>query len=214
MLQIDCGSCFNTELMERRVYTIGHSNHEFAKLLSLLQQHAVTAVGDVRSAPYSRRYPQFSREPLEKTLRESGIAYVFLGKELGARSDDPGCYENGSVKYDRLAKTELFQSGLDRVERGLQTHTLALLCAEKEPLHCHRTILVSRRLEERGVKVEHILEDGAVESHASAVSRLLRLLHQPEMDLFRSREEILAQAYESWGDKIAYTRDEAEPDSE
>jgi uncharacterized protein (DUF488 family) len=198
--------------MERRVYTIGHSNHEFAKLLSLLQQHGVTAVGDVRSAPYSRRCPQFSREPLEKALREAGIAYVFLGKELGARSDDPGCYEGGSVKYDRLAKTELFQSGLDRVERGLQTHTLALLCAEKEPLHCHRTILVSRRLEERGVRVEHILEDGSVEPHAFTVARLLGLLHQPDNDLFRTREEIVAQAYDTWGDKIAYVRDEAEPE--
>src|SRR4051812_14650638 len=141
MLQTDCGSCFYGKLMERKVYTIGHSNHEFAKLVALLQQHGVSAVGDVRSAPYSKRYPQFSREPLEKALREEGIAYVYLGKELGARSDDRTCYEAGSVKYDRLAKTKLFQSGLDRVERGLEMHTLALLCAEKEPLHCHRTLL-------------------------------------------------------------------------
>ena len=196
--------------MERRVYTIGHSNHEFAKLLALLRLHGVTAVGDVRSAPYSKRYPQFSREPLEKALKESGIAYVFLGKELGARSDDPGCYESGSVKYDRLAKTALFQSGLDRVERGLDTHTLALMCAEKEPLHCHRTLLVARNVETRGISVEHILEDGSVEPHAETVSRLLRLLREPETDLFRSHEQIVMEAYEKWGDKIAYTREETD----
>ncbi len=196
--------------MERRVYTIGHSNHEFAKLLVLLQQHAVTAVGDVRSAPYSKRYPQFSREPLEKALREAGIAYVYLGKELGARSEDPTCYENGSVKYERLAKTELFQSGLDRVERGLESNTLALLCAEKEPLHCHRTLLVARHLEARGTRVEHILEDGSTEWHGDTITRLLRQLHQPEADLFRTHDQIVADAYAAWGDKIAYTRDESE----
>lgn len=196
--------------MERRVYTIGHSNHEFAKLLALLRLHDVTAVGDVRSAPYSKRYPQFSREPLEKALREAGIAYVYLGKELGARSDDPACYEKGSVKYDRLAKTALFQSGLDRVERGLEQFTLALLCAEKEPLHCHRTLLVARNVEARRIRVEHILEDGTVEPHTDTVSRLLRLLHEPETDLFRSHEQIVSEAYAKWGDKIAYVREEAE----
>src|SRR3954454_19000784 len=171
MLQADRGRDPDRSVMNRRVYTVGHSNHEFAKLLALLQQHRVSAVGDVRSAPYSKRYPQFSREPLEKALREAGIAYVYLGKELGARSDDPGCYENGSVKYDRLAKTALFQSGLDRVERGLEQHTLALMCAEKEPLHCHRTLLVARNVEARGISVEHILEDGSVEPHIETVSR-------------------------------------------
>jgi uncharacterized protein (DUF488 family) len=205
-------SCFDRKLMERRVYTIGHSNHEFAKLLSLLQQHGVTAVGDVRSARYSKRYPQFSREPLEKALREANIAYVFLGKELGAVPDHPGCYENGSVKYDRLAKAELFQSGLDRVERGLQQHTLVLLCAEKEPLHCHRTLLVARHIEARGIRVEHILENGRVEPHVETMARLLRLLHQPEADLFRSPEQIVADAYEAWGNKIAYTRDDGQPE--
>jgi len=198
--------------LKRRVFTIGHSNHEFAKLLGLLRQHGVTAVADVRSAPYSRRYPQFSREPLEKALAEAGITYVFLGKELGARSDDPRCYENGSVKFDRLARTELFQSGLDRVERGIATHTISLLCAEKEPLDCHRTILVSRHLEARGVTVVHILEDGRLEPHAQTVARLLASLQEPEADLFRSREEILSEAYEKWGDRIAYTRTEVEPE--
>ena len=198
--------------LPRRVFTIGHSNHEFTKLCDLLQQHGVTALADVRSAPYSRRYPQFSREPLEKALAEAGITYVFLGKELGARSDDPKCYQNGSVKYERLARTELFQSGLDRVERGLATHTIALLCAEKEPLDCHRTILVSRHLEGRGVSVIHILEDGRLEPHTEAVARMLASLHEAEADLFRSCEQILSEAYEKWGDRIAYTRTEVDPE--
>jgi len=196
--------------MDRRIFTIGHSNYEFAQLLALLRRHDITAVGDVRSQPYSRRYPQFSREPLEKSLKESGILYVFLGRELGARSDDPRCYENGSVRYERLAKTELFQAGLDRVERGMETHRLALLCAEKEPLHCHRFALVSRELARREIPILHILEDGRAEPHEATVSRMLLSLHLPEADLFRSRDEIVAAAYQMHGNKIAYVREEKE----
>lgn len=194
--------------MNRQVFTIGHSNYEFAQLLTLLRQHHITCVGDVRSQPYSRRYPQFSREPLEKAFREAGILYVFLGRELGARSDDPTCYENGSVKYERIAKTGLFQSGLDRVERGVETYRLALLCAEKEPLHCHRFALVSRELVRRGIPVLHILEDGRAEPHEQTVSRMLNSLHLAETDLFRSHDEIVESAYQMHGDKIAYVREE------
>jgi len=194
--------------MERQVFTIGHSNQSFEQLLVLLRQNGITAVGDVRSQPYSRRYPQFSREPLEKSLKEAGIAYVFLGRELGARSDDPKNYDNGSVRYERLAKTELFQSGLDRVERGAETHRLALLCAEKEPLNCHRFVLVSRELVRRGVEVRHILEDGRAEPHRETVERMLQMLHLEATDLFRSEEEIVASAYETHGDKIAYVKED------
>lgn len=196
--------------MTRHVYTIGHSNREFADLLALLRQHEINAVGDVRSQPYSRRYPQFSREPLEKALKEAGIQYVFLGRELGARSDDPKCYENGSVKYERIAATELFQSGLDRVERGIETHRVALLCAEKEPLSCHRFALVSRELVRRGLEVRHILEDGRTEPHEKTVARMLESLHLSEVDLFRSPEQIVDMAYQMHGDKIAYIREEKE----
>lgn len=194
--------------MNRQVFTIGHSNQSFEQLLALLRQHEITAVGDVRSQPYSRRYPWFSREPLEKELKASGIAYVFLGRELGARSEDPSTYENGSVKYERLAKTELFQSGLDRVERGMDIHTLALLCAEKEPLHCHRFALVSRNLAARGVTVVHILADGMLEPHEEAVARMLQALRLDKPDLFRSEQEILATAYQLHGDRIAYVKED------
>ena len=102
------------------------------------------------------------------------------------------------MKYERLAKTELFQSGLDRLERGLESNTLALPCAEKEPLHCHRALLVARHLEARDVRVEHILEDSSIEWHGDTVARLLR---QPETDLFRTHEQIVADAYAAWGDK-------------
>src|ERR1700741_1321559 len=107
-----------TEVKPTVVYSIGHSTHAPDRFLSLLGQHSITAVGDVRSTPFSRFNPQFNRQTLKASLEASGIAYVFLGKELGARSDDERCYENGKVQYDRLASTALFQQGLDRVQEG------------------------------------------------------------------------------------------------
>ncbi len=116
------------------IFTIGHSTHSAEVFLALLRQHGVEAVADVRSSPFSRFNPQFNREPLEQFLKANGIWYVFLGKELGARSEDRSCYLDGRVQYGRLAQTALFQSGLDRVQQGAARYRVALMCAEKEPL--------------------------------------------------------------------------------
>jgi uncharacterized protein (DUF488 family) len=190
------------------IFTIGHSTHSLDAFVALLKQHGVTALADVRSSPYSRFNPQFNREPLEKSLKDVGIAYVFLGHELGARSDDPSCYEDGQVKYARLARTELFRSGLGRVQKGAESHRIALMCAEKDPLDCHRTLLVGRALIEQGVGVAHILSDGSIENYDQAMTRLLRLTGTPESDMFASREELVARACAAQEEKIAYV-DEA-----
>lgn len=192
------------------VFTIGHSTHTVAEFLALLRQHGITAVGDVRSRPYSRQNPHFNRPEMERYLRDCGIGYIFLGNELGARSDDASCYEQGRVRYDRLARTELFQSGLARVREGMERYRLALMCAEKEPLECHRTILVSRHLDALGIEVRHILADGAIEPHAEALKRLATLLHMPETHLFLSPQELVVEAYLRQEERIAYVPDEDE----
>lgn len=188
------------------IFTIGHSTHSLGRFVELLQQHGVTAVADVRSTPFSRFNPQFNRKALTQSLHEAGIGYVFLGEELGARSKDPCCYENGRVSYEKLANTQLFKSGLERVASGSKTHTIALMCAEKEPLSCHRTILVARELESMGMPVAHILDDGSIEPHQAAMSRLRQQLHIPEHDMFRSDAELLDHAYAIQGQRIAYVQ--------
>ena len=93
------------------VFTIGHSTHPLERFIALLFQHGITAICDVRSKPYSRVNPQFNREALEKALLAKGIEYRFLGKELGARSDDPNCYHGGKVHYGRLAHNSRLAKG-------------------------------------------------------------------------------------------------------
>jgi uncharacterized protein (DUF488 family) len=186
------------------VLTIGHSNHSIARFIDLLHVQAVTAVADVRSQPYSRLHPDFNRESLAEALKKEGIVYVFLGRELGARSEEPACYENGRVQYRKLAESQVFKAGLHRVIEGAKAYRLALLCAEKEPLACHRTLLVSRALEAAGVAVAHIHAEGRLESHSDAMTRLLRLLGMPDADLFRSKEQLIADACAAQEQRIAY----------
>src|ERR1043166_2830708 len=142
--------------------TIGHSPHPIERFVALLVQHGVALVADVRSVPYSRRNPAYNRESLDASLARADIVYRFLGRELGAKAADPAFYQGGRVQCRRLAASAVFQEGLARVLEASRTHRLALLCAEKEPLACHRMLLVARELEARGVAGGHIQDRKSV----------------------------------------------------
>jgi uncharacterized protein (DUF488 family) len=190
--------------MSKILLTIGHSAHPFDHFVGLLTRHAVDVVADVRSVPYSRRHPQFNRNSLELGLRAAGIRYVFLGKELGARSDNPACYVDGKVKYSRLAREPRFLSGLERVRRGIDGFRVALMCAERDPLMCHRTILVCRELKAPDLEIEHILADGTLEDHAASEQRLASMMNV-RPDLFQIEPDCIDEAYDRQADRIAYT---------
>jgi|ERR1043166_639149 uncharacterized protein (DUF488 family) len=176
------------------ILTVGHSNHEMQVLINLLKKHGVTAVADIRTTPYSAAAPQFNRENLKPKLQSEGFKYVHLGNELGAHPQDPACYKNGKVAYSLQAKTSSFREGLQRVISGAEKHKIALLCVEKEPLDCHRSVLIARELEALSVGVAHILADGSIESHSEAMDRLLKEEKLNRADLFRTREELVEEA--------------------
>lgn len=186
------------------VWTIGHSNHPIDTFLGLLAKHQIDAIADVRSSPFSRFAPQYNRDNLAASLRSAGKHYVFLGQHLGARPDDASCYCDGRVQYGRLAALPSFREGIERVLRGAQRFRLALMCAEKDPLDCHRTILVARDLVSRGVRVGHLLADGTVEDHESAMLRLLDSLGLPRRDLFRTDEQLIAEGLARQESLIAF----------
>jgi uncharacterized protein (DUF488 family) len=189
------------------LHTVGHSNHSIAKFVGLLTANGITAIADVRSRPFSRRHPQFNKDRLAAELARHGIAYVFLGKELGARTEDPSCYEDGKVQYRRLAATALFNEGIERVLDGAQKYRIALMCAEKEPLDCHRTLLVGRALEALGVTIAHILADGSIETQEQTWSRLIDLTGLSREDMFHEHAELLARACKLREEKIAYVKE-------
>ena len=180
----------------RSVFTIGHSNHESDVFVALLRKHGVNVVVDVRSAPYSRYLPHFNKEVLQATLGNAGIDYAFLGKELGGQPRDRACYDaDGRIMYDKLAETAAFSNGIEYVVHNASASCIALTCSEKEPLDCHRTLLISQALAKRGVAPAHIHADGSLESHADAMNRLLDDFKLPHNgDLLRSREAVIDDA--------------------
>jgi len=194
---------------ERVLYTVGHSNTSVDRFTELLEEKGITAVCDVRSSPYSKYNPQYNRENLQKALRQKGIAYVFLGEELGPRSNDPSCYVDGKVQYDRLAGTAAFKSGIDRLCTGMKKYRIALMCAEKDPIVCHRMILVCRALRSEPMRIAHILADGSTESLRDSELRLLCAFKMPQLSLFDTVEDLIQRAYDAQGQKIAHVREDA-----
>lgn len=148
-----------------RVLTIGHSNHPIEHFLDLLGTHSVQIIADVRSHPYSAYASAFDREKLANSLRNTGLQYVYLGNELGGRPRGNVYYDtDGRVLYSRVAESDIFRAGLARLENGLRQSVVAILCAEEDPVGCHRRLLVSRVLSDRGVIVEHIRGDGRLQT--------------------------------------------------
>ncbi len=193
-------------LTQNPVFTLGHSNHSQDVFMLLLTRHGVDEVIDVRSAPYSRYTPHFNHEPLQDALDGVGIGYAYLGGELGGRPADRSCYDaDGRVRYDRVAGTDLFDDAIRRLIHAADERRIALLCTEKEPLECHRTLLVARALAERDVAVAHILADGGLESHDDAMLRLVAVHKLPSNgDMFRTRDDVIADALERQARKFAY----------
>ncbi len=185
----------------KTLYTIGHSNHAIEKFLDLLKTHGIEALCDVRSKPYSRFNPQFRYQQLKAFLQKHNIAYVFLGQELGAKPDDLSCYSEGKLQYARLAETEAFQTGMNRLKTDLSASRVALMCAEKEPLDCHRTILICRHLRADDLIIKHILADGYLEDQHHAEQRLINQFKISQDLPFKERVQL---AYDLQSQKMAY----------
>ena len=186
------------------LYTVGHSRHPIEHFIYLLKEHAVSLVFDVRSIPYSRRNPQYNQKVLAGRLRNEGIDYVFSGKELGAKSPSPDCYVDGKVQYDLIAAKPEFADGLDRVIDKAGEARPALLCAEEDPLTCHRTILICRHLRDRVDAIFHIRGDGSMETNEVFEQRLVKATGLKEPDLFDSEATLIERAYELRGQRISY----------
>jgi uncharacterized protein (DUF488 family) len=190
------------------VLTIGHSNVPAERFFGLLQAGGVGAIADVRTTPFSRFCPWFSGKNLEPFLERNAIAYLPYGTTLGGRPQSAALYCDGIADYEAMARQSEFQDGLDRLmadaARVRPHRCICLMCAEREPLDCHRCLLVARALAARGVGVGHILHNGAIEPHAATEQRLLEGAGA-EGDLFAAGlEQRIAAAYRRRARAVAY----------
>lgn len=201
--------------MGNTVYTVGYSGYhqDVARFVSDLRTHGINVVADVRTSPYSKFSPEFNREAIQVELKSAGLKYVFMGDELGARPLDRRCYVNGAVDYDRIISADFFQHGLDRVQTGLtRGYVITLLCAEKDPIDCHRTVLVAHSLAKRGVEIKHLIqlapnEPAVAEDSEDTECRLFEECDQGDSrqdDLFMPHDMLVEKVYRHRFEKIAY----------
>lgn len=149
----------------KAIYTIGYGSRELGEFMALLEEHGVDYLVDVRSAPYSRFKPEFSKAALDGALGRRGIRYVFMGDLLGGRPEDPDCYVDGKIDYERVKGTERFRRGMERLRTAWKKSlSVCLMCGEARPEDCHRSQLIGRVLESEGLPVRHIDADGRVRS--------------------------------------------------
>jgi uncharacterized protein (DUF488 family) len=149
------------------IWTVGHSTHPVDELVALLRAARIEVLADVRSQPYSRHNPQFRRENLKAALQEAGLRYVFLGAELGGRPPEPEFYDaKGHARYDLVMGAGRFRAGLERLLTGAASYRVAIMCSEEDPARCHRRLLVTRALVERGMEVRHLRGNGQVVAEA------------------------------------------------
>ena len=155
------------------IHTIGYGARTLDELVAALKAHRIEYLLDVRSSPYSKFKPEFSREALEAALKARGLRYRFLGDTLGGQPRDPDCYTNGKVDYQKVRQQPFFQSGLDRLRQAhAQRLRAALLCSEGRPEQCHRSKMIGEALAAAGIPVRHIDEDGQLLTQMQVMDRL------------------------------------------
>jgi len=164
------------------IYTIGYGARDITDFIAVLHANHIAYLIDVRSKPYSRYKPDFSKDALEMHLRVNGIRYVYMGDTLGGMPDDPGCYnEDGKVDYEKVAQKTFYQAGIGRLQDAWnQQLQVAIMCSEGKPENCHRTKLISKTLIAQNIPVTHIDENDQLITQQDAMLRI----HNNQPSLF------------------------------
>jgi len=184
------------------IHTIGHSNLPAEDFLRLLQAHGIDCVVDVRSTPASQYNPQFNKPVLANFLKENDIAYLHFGREFGARHTGANLHDaEGKVDFEKVRATADFKLGIERLTQGIEKgYFPALMCAEAEPLDCHRFSMISVFLAENGFEIVHILKNGETTTQAELEQEMLKKFAKklPQPNIFEPEigpKEQLQAAY-------------------
>ena len=160
----------------KEIYTVGHSTHPIEYFSELLILYGVKCVIDVRSVAASRYNPQFNKAFLMPYLKKQGIQYLHFEKEFGARQTDPSVLDaENKVDFEKVRQTNVFELGVQRLEQGLlKGYTIALMCSEADPFDCHRFVMITAGLKDRGFSIKHILKDKTVVRNEELETELLK----------------------------------------
>lgn len=204
MIKVESGS------RQLSCFTIGHSDLPVEVFINHLHKNMIDCVVDVRSSPYSKYSPQYNRGEISRTLERENIEYHYMGDVLGGRYSDPSLlFPDGTVDYQKVARTHKFISGLNKVISLIESGKIAaLMCSEKDPLRCHRFVLVARNLQSRGVQVIHLYRDGGQKTHADLETRILNeVIDIHQVSLVDGDLTSLDLAYIALNKKIGYNNE-------
>lgn len=194
------------------LFTIGHSNHPTAYFLEMLEAHHIDCIVDVRSIPVNKYNPQYNQPALRAVLAQKNIQYLHFPESFGARQTDPSLLdEHGQVDFDKVRRSDAFRTGVRRVETGLERgFRIALLCAEANPLECHRFAMVAVHFARTGFTVLHILKDKSLCDQEAMEALMLEKYRKklPKPSLFEpdiSEKDHLHAAYRFCNNDIGWS---------
>ena len=188
------------------LYTIGYSSYDISHFISILKKQQIKALVDVRSIPYSKFAPDYNTDNIKKILENNSIYYLNFGDGLGARTKIEECYQNNIAQYSLISKTPMFKEYTKRIISGLEKFNIVLLCAESDPLKCHRDIMICRYLKKYINNISHILQNEIIEDNTQPEIRLLREYNLEQEDFFSNYIDRLNEAYDLRSNEIQYRR--------
>ena len=201
--------------MDKVIHTIGYSAFsDINEFLRQLQEHNIDVLIDVRSSPISSEYwKQYSIDSLEPFLTRNHIRYRNYAREFGARQENTAYYPNGYLDFDKFIQSDAFQSGISKIQQGIDMgYKFSLMCAEKDPISCHRTIMVAKGFKQNGFAIKHIMANGEIQTQEDIEKRLVDMYLQErnQLNLFENKtnEEYIEEAYKKQNQKIGYKKEE------
>lgn len=198
------------------IYTIGYSGFKLEDFICVLKSYNINGLIDVRSTPVSKYYTDYNKQELSASLKKMDIAYRNYKYEFGARQTEHKYYPNGYLDFKLFAKSERFQEGMNRLISAMPSgFRFALMCSEKDPISCHRTIMVAREFNERGILAKHILADGSICTQLDIENRLVDMYFpdRDQLSLFGSPltwDEMVSESYIQQNKRIGYKLDQDE----
>lgn len=200
--------------MGKCIYTIGYTAFDIDSFISKLKELSISCLIDVRSNPVaSEFYKDYSRINLESLLEQNNIYYRNYANEFGARQNNNHFYEKyGYLDFAEFIKTPQFISGVEKIEKGIKLgYNFILMCAEKDPINCHRAIMVAKGMNDLGFNIKHIMADNSIQSQTDIEERLLNIYfpNREKLSLFEQKtdKDYIAAAYLKQNAKIGYKKE-------
>lgn len=195
------------------IYTIGYSPFKIKRFTEVLKQYEILCVIDVRSNPYSKMYPEYNKNNLENELKQMGILYRNYKTEFGAKQTDLKYFSNDKyLDFNKYSESCYFKEGIRKIEEGMAlNYVFVLMCSEKDPIICHRNIMVAKAFYGIGYEIRNILADGKYEKQDSIEQRLVDIHFKNKNQIALSEEfykENVRESYKLQNKKIGYKKEQ------